>query len=117
MRSENRVRLSKIRKISKILRVICKVLMGLITLAFLAGCVALLINKGGTISYSNFRFSISELTLRARLILLTLLALTFGIQFKCFFHLYRLLGNYSRGETFTAESSWQIRQLGITCIL
>jgi hypothetical protein len=117
MRSENEVRLHKIKKISNLLRVICKVLMALITLAFLAGFIALLINKGGTITYSNEGFAIGELTLRGRLILLALSALTFGIMFKCFFHLYRLLGNYSRGNIFTTESSGQIRQMGVACVL
>jgi Protein of unknown function (DUF2975) len=112
MRSENQIRLNKIKKNSGILQTICKVLMTMITLGFLAGSIALLINKGGTIRYFNAGFLIGELTLRARFILLALSALTFGIMFKCFFHLHQLLGNYSRAEIFTAGSARQIRPIG-----
>jgi len=117
MRPENQVRLEKIEKFSGILRVICNLLMALVTLAFLAGCIALLVNKGGAIRYFHVSFAIGELTLRGRLILLVLNVLTFGILFKCFFHLRQLFGNYSRGEIFTTESSVQIRQLGNACVM
>lgn len=117
MRPENQVRLDKIQKFSGILRVICNLLMALVTLAFVAGSIALLVNKGGAIRYFNVGFTIGELTLSGRLILFVLSALTFAILFKCFFHLRRLFSNYSRGEIFTTESSGQIHQLGNTCVL
>lgn len=122
MRSEsqtmlNKTRLNKIKKISGILRNICKFLMTMIALGFLAGSVALVINRGGTIRYFNVGILIGELTLRARFIVLALTALMSGVMFKCFFHLHQLLGNYSRAEIFTAGSARQIRQLGITCML
>ena len=88
-----------------------------IPLGFLAGAIALVINRGGTVRYFDVGFSIGDLTLRSRCILLTVMALTCGILFKCFFHLHQLLGNYSRAEIFTAGSARLIRQLGITCML
>lgn len=117
MRLENQLRLDKIRRSSRVLRVLCKVFMGLMAVGFLAGAIALLVNMGGTVRYFNVSFTIGELTLRGRLILLVLSALTFGVGFKCFFHLNRLLGNYSHGEIFSRESAGQIRQLGVTCVL
>jgi uncharacterized membrane protein len=84
---------------------------------FLPSCVALLLNRGGTIHSFNTAFVIAELSLPSRLLLLTVILLTFGVVFKCFFHLNQLLGNYSRGEIFTAKSAGLIRQLGITCVL
>jgi len=117
MRLENQARLDKIKKTSRILQVICKVLMVVAAIAFLPGCIALLINRGGTIHSFNTAFVIAELTLPSRLLLLAVIALTFGVVLKCFFDLNQLLGNYSRGEIFTARSAGLIRQLGITCVL
>ena len=41
----------------------------------------------------------------------------YGALFKCLYHLYRLLGNYSRGEIFTKGSAEQIRQWGLAWTL
>ena len=117
MRSETQTRLNKIKKISGILRIVCKVLMTMIALGFLAGSIALVVNRGGTLRYFNVGVLIGELTLRGRFLVLAMAALMSGIMFKCFFHLHQLLGNYSRAEIFTAGSARQIRQLGITCML
>jgi Protein of unknown function (DUF2975) len=117
MQPPNQMRLEKIKKVSSTLRMVCKALMVLATLAFLPGCIALLINRGGTIHSFNTSFVINELTLPSRLILFGIIALTFGIVFRCFFQLNQLLGNYSRGEIFTAKSAGIIRQLGITCVV
>ena len=43
--------------------------------------------------------------------------LVLAVGLKGFYHLYRLLGNYGRGDIFTTESAGQIRQLGITVLL
>ncbi|MGB0065002.1 MAG: hypothetical protein WBP85_11205 [Terracidiphilus sp.] len=82
MRPENLMRLEKIKKASRILRVVCKVLMGLSVLVFLPACIALLINKGGTIRSFNTTFIISELTMPSRLLLVAVTAATFGIVFN-----------------------------------
>lgn len=117
MRPENQLLLEKIKKASRILRMVCKTFMGLATLGFLPACIALLINRGGTIRSFNSSFVIGELTMPSRLLLLAVSALTFGVVFKCFFDLDQLLGNYSRGEIFTVKSAGRIRQLGVNCIL
>jgi hypothetical protein len=117
MRPENEVRLNKIRRFSSILRVVCVVFVAVAAVGFVAGAVALVVNRGGTIGYSAGGFAIAELTLRGRMILLALIAMSFGVMLKGIFHLRGLLGNYSRGEIFTAESTAQIRQLGVTCLL
>jgi hypothetical protein len=57
------------------------------------------------------------LTLAHRLILGAVTAVTCGVLLKCFYHLHRLFGNYSRGEIFTRESVGQLRQFGIACLL
>jgi hypothetical protein len=40
-----------------------------------------------------------------------------AVKFKGIYHLYRLFGNYATGNIFTAGSTGQIRQLGITALL
>ena len=117
MRPENQNRLARIKKTSRILQIACKTIMVLVTLIFLASTVALLINRGGTISYASGGLAIGQLTRASRFILLGVNALTLGIIFKCFFHLNELLGNYSEGQIFTAQSTVQIRKLGVTCVL
>ncbi|HMB95610.1 MAG TPA: DUF2975 domain-containing protein, partial [Tepidisphaeraceae bacterium] len=60
---------------------------------------------------------VEPLSLQARLILITILALSMGVMFKGLYHLQRLFSDYSRGEIFTTKAAVQIRQLGITAIL
>jgi hypothetical protein len=62
-------------------------------------------------------FQVADLTLFHRLLLIALSILTWGVMFKCIYHLYRLFGNYSRGEIFTRGSVSQLRQWGIACLL
>jgi hypothetical protein len=108
MRPENEARLKKIRLVSRVLRVICSVILGLF-LVVLSGfglmfCIwgfpAEVYGSGGT-----------------RIVVVGVLAVLMGLLFKCGYHLYRLLGNYSRGEIFTTGSAEQIRQWGIACVL
>jgi hypothetical protein len=66
-------------------------------------------------NYVNFH--IHELTPRDRWVVGVMWATTGGIMFKAVFHIHQLLGNYSRGEIFTRESAWQIRQWGFACVL
>ena len=116
MQPEIQAKLQKIKKASIIFRVICKGLLALITLVGLICAVCVACGASG-ISYDNMIFSTAELTLGHRLILGAVTALTFGILFKCFYHLHRLFGNYSRGEIFTRESVGQLRKFGIACLL
>jgi hypothetical protein len=116
MRPENEAKLEKIRRISKILRVVCKALFGLIAIGFLVATVALLANRG-SVGYFDVWFRVGDLSLGQRLLVLAMAALTSAVWFKCIFHLDRLFGNYSRGEIFTREAVGQLRQLGITCVM
>jgi hypothetical protein len=107
MRPENEARLRKIRWVSRILRVICKVILALYVLVLtIFGLMACAwgfpadFGSGGT-----------------RLVVVGLMVVLMGLGFKCGYHLYRLLGNCSRGEIFTKESAEQIRQWGIACVL
>jgi hypothetical protein len=38
-------------------------------------------------------------------------------MFFCLYFLFRLLGNYSRGEIFSRDSAMQIRRWGLVCVL
>jgi hypothetical protein len=99
-----------------ILRVICAVVMALIALIGI-GCVVCVAFGVGGVNYDNVIFQTAGLTLGHRLVLGAVTVLTFGILFKCFYHLHRLFGNYFRGEIFTRESVGQLRQFGIACLL
>ena len=116
MRTEIQAKLQKIKKISIILRVICKVLLALITLVGVS-CVVCVAFGVGVVNYDNIIFRTNELTLGHRLILGAVTVVTWAVLFKCFYHLHQLFGNYSRGEIFTQESVGQLRQFGIACLL
>jgi hypothetical protein len=116
MRPENEAKLRKIKRISGILRAICKVFLVLIVLGLLAGMGALVVGRG-SIGYFDVWLQVNKLTLGRRLLVLAMSTLISAVMFKCIYHLHRLFGNYSHGEIFTRESVGQLRQLGITCVL
>ena len=116
MQTDTQAKLQKIKKVSIIFRVICKVLLALVALLGLCCVVCVAFGVGG-INYDNVLFQTAGLPLGRRVILSVVTALAFGVLFKCFYHLHRLFGNYSRGEIFTRESVGQLRQFGIACLL
>ena len=116
MQTDTQAKLQKIKKVSIIFRVICKVLLALVALLGLCCVVCVAFGVGG-INYDNVLFQTAGLPLGRRVILSVVTALAFGVLFKCFYHLHRLFGNYSRGEIFTRESVGQLRQFGISCLL
>lgn len=116
MRPEIQAKLQKIRSVSIILRTICKVLLVLVTFTGLGAVVSVILGVGG-INYNNVIFQTAGLPIGHRLFLGAVTALTFGVLFKCVYHLHRLFGNYSRSEIFTRESVGQLRQFGIACLL
>jgi hypothetical protein len=116
MQTGTQAKLQKIKKVSIIFRVICKVLLALVALLGLCCVVCVAFGVGG-INYDNVLFQTAGLPLGRRVILSVVTALAFGVLFKCFYHLHRLFGNYSRGEIFTRESVGQLRQFGISCLL
>ena len=107
MRSENEARLRTIQWVSRVLRAICKGMLGLYLLV--AGIFGLMFCMGGR--PSGFGSG------GARFVALGLIVVLAGLLLKCGYHLYRLLDNYSRGEIFTTGSAEQIRQWGIACVL
>jgi len=140
MKPETEKRLKKIKRISKILRVICKVLLALVMCGFL---VAILAGQGtltfddshalqmhdllharaseGNLTSSDdpvhVPIRLAPLTVPARLLLAVSVTLMMAVNFKVLYHLHRLFSNYGRGDIFTTESVGQIRQLGITALL
>jgi hypothetical protein len=120
MRPENEARLRKIRLVSSILRGVCKLVLGLIVLEgvrieqkiLFPGKVLL-----GVYGTLGFWFPVAPLTARGRVVVGLLAAVMVAIIFKCVYHLHRLLGYYARGEVFTGDSVWQLRQWGWMCAL
>ncbi len=108
MRAENEVRLRKIRWVSRVLLVICKVILGLYVLVLGIFVLMFCMWWGVPDGFGSGG---------ARFVAVGLLAVLAGLLFKCGYHLYRLLVNYSRGEIFTTGSAEQIRQWGIACVL
>lgn len=119
MKPETEKKLKKIKRISNVLRTICKVLLAIMICGFLASMVAILIGQEGTLTVfdNSIPIQLAPLTVPARLLVIVMVALVMAVFFKCIYHLHRLFGNYGRGEIFTTDSAGQIRQLGITALL
>jgi Protein of unknown function (DUF2975) len=117
MRTEMQAKLHKIRKVSSLIRAICKVVMGFKVAEFLLVTVFLLSRKGMDISLHKPLFHLISLSLGRRLHLVVMIAISLGFLIKCLYHLHRLFGNYSRDEIFTSDSAEQLRQIGITYLI
>jgi hypothetical protein len=116
MQTEIQRKLKKIKKVSTVLRATCTGLLALIALAGVACVVCLTFGVGG-VNYNNMIFRTAGFPLGQRLILGAVSAVALGTLFKCFYHLRRLFGNYSRGEIFTRGSVCQLQAFGIACLL
>lgn len=116
MKPETEARLNKIKRVSKVMRIICKVAMGL-AICVSALAVIGILSGHGTINFPDYNIAVEPLALPARLPLATATAVILAVGIKGLYHLNKLLGNYGRGEIFTTESARQIRQLGITALL
>ena len=117
MKPETEKRLKKIKRMSNILRVICKVVLVFVTCVFLAAMVGILTGRGTISFFDGTVLPLAVLTVPTRLVLAVNTALMMAVGLKGFNHLYRLLGNYGRGHIFTTDSAGHIRQLGITVLL
>jgi DUF2975 family protein len=119
MKPETEKKLKKIKRISNILRAICKVLFVIVICGFLVSLVAILVGRGGTLTFfdNSIPIQLAPLTGPARLLVIVVVALIMAVFFKSLYHLHRLFGNYGRGDIFTIDSAGQIRQLGITALL
>jgi len=118
MNAETQAQLEKIRKVSKVVRIVCKIFLWLIPIAYLVGVVSIIIGtKIVTINIWRTEIPASQLTTTSKVLVIIFSALVFAVIFKGLYHLRRLFANYADGNVFTAGSIAQIRQLGITFML
>ena len=120
MQPENEATMKKIRLVSSILRWACRLLMCFIVLVGVQIEQKILFPGkvvSGVIGNLGFWFPVAPLTAGGRVLVGLLAAVTFAIVFKCVYHLHRLLGGYAKGEVFTRDSAWQLRQWGWMCVL
>jgi len=103
MRAENEARLKKIRGISGLLRAVC---MAFLLLTAINGLVML-----------TYIFLVHGTTMRSRMVGGVHFTIQWAGMFFCLYYLFRLLGNYSRGEIFSRDSAMQIRRWGLVCVL
>src|SRR5438552_2307320 len=114
MRPEIEKRVQKIKKVSRIFRVICKILLAFITLAGIGTVVNVVLGTGGiNFGINSPIFQTAGLTLGWRLLLGAVTAASWLVLFKGFYHLQHLFGTYSRGDIFTRESAHDLRWFGI----
>jgi hypothetical protein len=116
MRTEIRTKLEKIKKVSSVLQGLCKGLMVLISLLGVSCILCLGFGVGG-INVDGRLFRTGEMPPAQRIAIGVATAIALVMLLKCFHHLDRLFGNYSRGEIFTQGSVRQLRQFGIACVL
>jgi hypothetical protein len=133
MRPENEARLARIKRISGIMLVICKVFLAFCVIAFFREMCSLAFSRCQTsgvvhcaywMGFDGVEFNTSEVygvtelvTNFDRVVVGFILALGCGVLFNCGYQLHRLLGNYSRGDIFTTKSAGQIRKCGLACVL
>ena len=118
MRPENEARLKKIRGISGLLRVICKMFLALIVWIELLTLAAAVLGRGGMVlGQDNYYFNVQEMSIGSRIVIGVYFTLQLAGWFFCIFCLHQLLGKYSRGEIFTQDSCRQIRRWGLACVL
>jgi len=116
MPSDNCLKLQKIKRVSVVFRMLCKVLLALIAFIGISSVVCLAFGVGG-VNYDNIIFDTAGLPLGHRLAMAVFCALALTALFNCFYQLHRLFGNYARGEIFTRGAVSQLRQLGVACLL
>jgi hypothetical protein len=117
VRIQTEKNLEKITRVSRVLQMLCKALLALTVLLFVAATTAILAGGSVTINFFEVFIPVAPLSLSARLMLIGILALSMGVMFKGLYHLNKLFSSYARGEIFTTQTARQIRQLGITAIL
>jgi hypothetical protein len=116
MEPEISPKLRKIRKVSVILRIMCKVLLVLIAVVGVGAVVSVLFGVGG-ISYEDTLFRTAGLPLGSRLMVGAVTSLAFAALLKCVYHLSRLFGDYAKGEIFTRSAVGELRKFGVACLL
>jgi len=133
---ETNDKLAKVRKVSQVVKKVCKVLLWMLGLLFILIEAAIAIGpKPGSTSAMRSEYLKASITwdmstqiggatiplyqpeIGKRIVLMIFLAMMFAIAIKAQVHLYKLFANYAEGRVFTAESVAQIKQLGITILL
>lgn len=125
MRPENETRLKNIKRISSVLRAICKAFFVPPVVIVIWIWVAMSTNWGdhfpgygiSTIWLDSYSFPVHDLSICSRFVLGMYFTLRWGAMFLVVYCLHRLLGNYSRGEIFSEDSGKQIRWWGYACVL
>lgn len=118
MNPELQARMRRIQKVSRVVSVICKVLMGLAFFLFLVGVVVIFSGiDGGFFKLEGIEIRANQLTVGGRVILALFAGFAGTVLFKGLYHLSTLFGNYSRGEIFTKDSVAQLRRLGYVALL
>src|SRR6185437_506780 len=116
MTPQNEIRLRRIKRMSLVLRCVCKYVLGALIFST-AAVVFALTREGGSIGFFDLWFKVADLTPANRVLIGAMGVATFGVLFKCFYHLHSLMTNYSRAEIFTVQSASHIRKTGIFCAL
>jgi hypothetical protein len=117
MRTDIQAKLYKIRRVSSVIRLICKVVIGFKLTEFILAAVFLLSDKGIDIGLHRPLFHLISLSLFRRLHLVVMIAISLGFLIKCLYHLHHLFENYSHDQIFTRNSAEQLRQIGITYLI
>ncbi len=129
MNVDTQTQLERIRKVSRVVRIVCRILLGLTLFAFLMMVVLIIIGpecgmrlglggpECGTIRLGGAEIPISQLTPGSMILMFGFSVLATAVVIKGLYHLHRLFGNYADGKVFTIGSVAQIRQLGITFLL
>ncbi len=120
MDKEALARLENIRKVSGIVRGICKGLFGASILAYagLAMIVSMVFASGdGTFSIRETTIPVHSFSIGTIFLFLIFLAVPFIIVLKGLFHVIKLFFYYEKGAIFTAESVAQLKQIGVTFLL
>lgn len=114
---EKESNLRRIERVSVFLRGFCTGLV--VPVAVVAVVAAVAVAAGRITSVNSFgtTIPIADLRTGGRVAVAVLGLVTGAVIVKALFHLRRLADNYSRREIFTADSSRQIRQFGVSCVL
>ena len=126
MNADTQTPIERLRKVSRVVRTLCTIVMGLtIVLSLVVGAMLIpgnrILNECGTIKLSGaegpVKVPFGQLTAAARVLITVVLVLAMAITMKGMYHLRKLFGHYADGNIFTIESVAQIRQLGMTFLL
>lgn len=109
--------LEKIQKVSKIVRMGCKIFGGLALFSILLLLVMIITGKGAWPLDGGDKIPMNQFTTGAKILAITVVILGSAVAFKGIYHLHKLFANYAKGEIFTTGCVAQIKQLGITFLL